>query len=131
MEIKQIDFAPDQKITLHRHPCRVVGYVARGTILFQVDGRPPTFLSEGSAFFEPAPPKSRISTTDRHGIRKPSLLSIFRTRTRTTRIWLRCSNRPVRRTPPRPQKSSVLWPSTAISCSESYDADFSSIYDHV
>jgi len=54
VEIKQIDFAPNQKTGLHQHPCPVVGYVARGTILFQVDGEPAKSLPEGSAFFEPA-----------------------------------------------------------------------------
>ena len=54
VEIKQIDFAPSQRTGLHRHPCPVVGYVAHGSIRFQVDGQPPRLLTEGSAFFEPA-----------------------------------------------------------------------------
>jgi Uncharacterized conserved protein, contains double-stranded beta-helix domain len=54
VEIKQIDFAPAQQTGLHRHPCPVVGYVARGSIRFQVEGEPAKLLSEGSAFFEPA-----------------------------------------------------------------------------
>jgi quercetin dioxygenase-like cupin family protein len=54
VEIKQIDFAPGQKTGLHRHPCPVVGYIAQGTILFQVEGQPPKSLSAGDAWFEPA-----------------------------------------------------------------------------
>jgi quercetin dioxygenase-like cupin family protein len=54
VEIKQIDFAPGQRSGSHLHPCPVVGYVARGTILFQIEGRPAESLQAGSAFFEPA-----------------------------------------------------------------------------
>lgn len=57
VEIKQIDFAPAQRTGLHRHPCPVVGYVAHGTIRFQVEGQPAQLLPEGSAFFEPATAK--------------------------------------------------------------------------
>jgi quercetin dioxygenase-like cupin family protein len=54
VEIKQIDFAPSQQTGLHRHPCPVVGYVAHGSIRFQVEGQPAQLLAAGSAFFEPA-----------------------------------------------------------------------------
>lgn len=54
VEIKQIDFGPSQRTGLHSHPCPVVGYVARGTIRFQVAGQPAQLLTAGSAFFEPA-----------------------------------------------------------------------------
>jgi quercetin dioxygenase-like cupin family protein len=54
VEIVQIDPAPGQKTGLHRHPCPVVGYVAKGTIMFQPDGEAPRILPAGSAFFEPA-----------------------------------------------------------------------------
>lgn len=54
VEIKRINVAPSQKAELHQDPCPVVGYVARGTILFQVEGQPPKSLAGGSAFFEPA-----------------------------------------------------------------------------
>ena len=54
VDIREIRFAPGQQTGLHRHPCPVVGYVAKGTILFQVDGEPQKTLHEGDAFFEPA-----------------------------------------------------------------------------
>ena len=41
VEIKQIDFAPSQKTGLHNHPCPVVGYIEKGTVLFQVEGEEP------------------------------------------------------------------------------------------
>ena len=40
VEIKQIDLAPAQATGLHRHPCDVVGYVASGSIVYQVEGQP-------------------------------------------------------------------------------------------
>ncbi|HKS58776.1 MAG TPA: hypothetical protein VJS12_26025 [Steroidobacteraceae bacterium] len=54
VEIKQIELAPAQRTGLHSHPCPVVGYVAHGSIRFQVEGQPAQLLTEGSAFFEPA-----------------------------------------------------------------------------
>jgi quercetin dioxygenase-like cupin family protein len=54
VEIRQIDLAPSQRTGLHTHPCPVVGYVASGTIRFQVASEAPQLLSAGSAFFEPA-----------------------------------------------------------------------------
>ena len=54
VEIKQINLAPNQRTGLHRHPCPVVGYVAHGTILLQIEGEQAKSLSNGSAFFEPA-----------------------------------------------------------------------------
>ena len=57
VEIKQIDFAPGQQTGLHLHASPVVGYVARGSVLFQVDGEPPRTLKEGDAFYEPAETK--------------------------------------------------------------------------
>jgi len=49
IEIKQIDFAPSQATGLHNHPCPVVGYIARGSVNFQVEGEPPKTLHEGDA----------------------------------------------------------------------------------
>jgi quercetin dioxygenase-like cupin family protein len=54
VEIRQIDLAPGQRTGLHTHPCPVVGYVASGTIRFQVAGEAQQLLTAGSAFFEPA-----------------------------------------------------------------------------
>jgi len=53
IEIKQIDFGPSLATGLHNHPCPVVGYIARGSVNFQVQGEPPKTLHEGDAFFEP------------------------------------------------------------------------------
>ena len=53
VEVKQIDFAPSQQTGLHNHPCPVVGYIVKGTVLFQVEGEEPRTLHAGDAFFEP------------------------------------------------------------------------------
>jgi quercetin dioxygenase-like cupin family protein len=75
VEIKQIDFAPAQKAGLHRHPSPVVGYVARGSILFQVEGNPPKLLPAGSAFFEPA--DSKIVRFDNASPQDPATFIAF------------------------------------------------------
>jgi quercetin dioxygenase-like cupin family protein len=75
VEIKQIDLAPDQKTGLHQHPCPVVGYVARGTIRFQVDGQPEQSLAAGSAFLEPA--NTRIVHFDNASPREPASFVAF------------------------------------------------------
>ncbi|MDP1602278.1 MAG: cupin domain-containing protein [Legionella sp.] len=54
MEIKKINFSPSQQTGLHLHPCPVVGYIAKGSIYFQVEGKKAKILHEGDAFFEPA-----------------------------------------------------------------------------
>jgi quercetin dioxygenase-like cupin family protein len=75
VEIRQIDFAPGQKTGLHRHPCPVVGYIARGTIVFQPDGEAPTHLPAGSAFFEPA--NAQILRFDNASLEEPATFIAF------------------------------------------------------
>jgi quercetin dioxygenase-like cupin family protein len=53
VEIKRVDLAPGQVVPLHRHPCAVVGYIARGTIRFQIEGESERELHASVAFFEP------------------------------------------------------------------------------
>jgi quercetin dioxygenase-like cupin family protein len=65
VEIKEILFAAQQKTGLHLHPCPVVGYVAEGMVLFQVEGEPEQVLKAGDAFYEPA--NRRIIHFDAHG----------------------------------------------------------------
>jgi len=50
----RIELAPGQETGRHRHPCDVVGYVAAGTIRFQVEGEGERILGAGDAFHEPA-----------------------------------------------------------------------------
>jgi quercetin dioxygenase-like cupin family protein len=54
VEIKEIVFQPGQKTGLHFHPCPVVGYIAEGTVAFQIEGCEERTLHAGEAFFEPA-----------------------------------------------------------------------------
>jgi len=53
VEIKEIVFQPGQKTGLHFHPCPVVGYIAEGTVAFQIEGSEERTLRAGDAFFEP------------------------------------------------------------------------------
>lgn len=53
VEIKEIVFQPSQKTGLHFHPCPVVGYIAEGTVAFQIEGGEERTLRAGEAFFEP------------------------------------------------------------------------------
>jgi quercetin dioxygenase-like cupin family protein len=54
VDVRQITFEPGQETGKHKHPCPVVGYVAKGTVFFQIEGQPVQELPEGSAFYEPA-----------------------------------------------------------------------------
>jgi quercetin dioxygenase-like cupin family protein len=54
VEVARIELEPGRQTGRHRHPCTVVGYVASGTIRFQVEGEPETVLRAGDAFHEPA-----------------------------------------------------------------------------
>ena len=54
VDVRQITFMPNQQTGKHRHPCPVVGYIAWGTAIFQIEGQPARQLIEGEAFYEPA-----------------------------------------------------------------------------
>jgi quercetin dioxygenase-like cupin family protein len=69
VEAKEIEFEPGQQTGLHFHPCPVVGYIAKGTVLFEVEGEAPQTLHACDAFHEPANRKilhfDNASATDR------------------------------------------------------------------
>jgi len=75
VEINQITLAPSQRAGVHRHPIPVGGYVARGKIQFQIEGRPVQLLSEGRAFFEPAGVK--IERFDNASTEEPATFVAF------------------------------------------------------
>ena len=54
VEVKEITFEPGQKTGLHLHKIPVVGYIAAGEFLFQIEGKPAKRLKAGDAFYEPA-----------------------------------------------------------------------------
>ena len=70
VEIKQIDFTPGQRTPLHRHPVPVVGYIARGTIEFQIEGGAMQTLHTGDPFFEPV--NARILHFDNPSASEPA-----------------------------------------------------------
>lgn len=47
-------FAPGQETGRHRHPCPVVGYIAEGSAVLQIEGHDAQTLPTGAAFYEPA-----------------------------------------------------------------------------
>lgn len=54
VQAKEITMNPGQRAPRHQHACPVVGYVVKGTIIYQIEGGPAKTLNEGEAFFEPA-----------------------------------------------------------------------------
>ena len=46
----EVNYAPGEKDKPHSHPCPVIGYVAQGTIRFQVKGRTRNRLQGGRKF---------------------------------------------------------------------------------
>jgi quercetin dioxygenase-like cupin family protein len=53
VDLREITFAAGQQTGRHRHPCPVVGFVAGGAALLEVEGQQPQ-LPTGSSFYEPA-----------------------------------------------------------------------------
>jgi quercetin dioxygenase-like cupin family protein len=53
-DVREIRLQPGQKAGRHLHPCAVLGYIATGTAVFQIEGEPEQILPAGSAFHEPA-----------------------------------------------------------------------------
>jgi quercetin dioxygenase-like cupin family protein len=54
VDIREIAFAPGQQTGRHSHPCPVLGHIAKGTAVLQIEGREPQSLPTGAAFYEPA-----------------------------------------------------------------------------
>ena len=54
VDVREITFAPKQQTGKHQHPIPVMGYIASGSVLFQVEGQALQTLHTGDAFYEPA-----------------------------------------------------------------------------
>lgn len=46
-------FTKDQPAPIHSHVAPAIGYIAKGSILYQVEGEAPRLLKKGDAFYEP------------------------------------------------------------------------------
>src|SRR3984885_8934787 len=54
VDVREITFQPSQQTGRHKHPCPVIGYIAEGAAVLQIEGQCPQQLPSGSAFYEPA-----------------------------------------------------------------------------
>ena len=54
VDVRSIRFAPGQETGVHSHPGHVIGYIAEGSAILEVEGQPPQRLATGDAFHEPA-----------------------------------------------------------------------------
>ena len=57
IEIGDFHFKPGQVAPIHTHAAPAVGYVAKGEIIYQVEGEKHQILSAGDVFYEPAGPR--------------------------------------------------------------------------
>ena len=57
VEVGDFHFTPGQVAPVHTHAAPAVGYVAKGMIIYQVEGERPRILRAGDAFYEPAGPR--------------------------------------------------------------------------
>ena len=53
VEAGDFHFKPGQDAPIHTHTAPAVGYVVKGTIIYQVEGEKVQILREGDAFYEP------------------------------------------------------------------------------
>ena len=53
VEVGDFHFIPGQVAPIHTHTAPAVGYVAKGMIIYQLEGGKPQILRAGDAFFEP------------------------------------------------------------------------------
>jgi quercetin dioxygenase-like cupin family protein len=53
VDVREIVFQPKQQTGRHRHPCPVLGYIAEGTAVLEIEGQAQQQLPQGSAFHEP------------------------------------------------------------------------------
>ena len=54
VDVRAIRFGPGQATGIHSHPCHVIGYIAEGAVILEIEGQPPQRLETGAAFHEPA-----------------------------------------------------------------------------
>ncbi len=54
VDVRAIRFGPGQATGIHSHPCHVIGYIAEGAAILEIEGQPPQRLATGAAFHEPA-----------------------------------------------------------------------------
>ena len=57
IEAGDFHFVPGQAAPVHTHAAPAIGYVAKGSIIYQVEGEKPHVLKEGDAFYEPVGPR--------------------------------------------------------------------------
>ncbi len=57
VEVGDFHFKPGQVAPIHTHTAPAVGYVAKGEIIYQIEGEKPRILRAGDAFYEPAGPR--------------------------------------------------------------------------
>jgi len=57
VEIGDFHFTPGQVAPIHTHAAPAVGYVAKGEIIYQVEGEKQQILSAGDVFYEPVGPR--------------------------------------------------------------------------
>jgi quercetin dioxygenase-like cupin family protein len=57
VEVGDFHFVPGQVAPIHTHVAPAVGYVAKGEIIYQVEGEKQQILRQGDAFYEPAGPR--------------------------------------------------------------------------
>ena len=50
----RVDISPEAPALRHKHPGEEIIYVLEGSLEYQIDGKPPTTLEAGEAFFVPA-----------------------------------------------------------------------------
>jgi quercetin dioxygenase-like cupin family protein len=53
VQAKEITMTAGQHAPRHQHPCPVVGYIAEGTLIYQIQGQSARILAKGEAFYEP------------------------------------------------------------------------------
>ncbi len=57
VEVGDFHFKPGQVAPIHTHAAPAVGYVAKGEIIYQVEGEKQQILSAGDVFYEPVGPR--------------------------------------------------------------------------
>jgi quercetin dioxygenase-like cupin family protein len=57
IEVGDFHFTAGQLAPVHTHAAPALGYVSKGSIIYQVEGQPAQLLKAGDAFYEPAGPR--------------------------------------------------------------------------
>lgn len=76
VSVVEVTYGPGESTPPHRHLCPVIGYVADGSLRFQVSGQPETVYRAGESFYE-APNSEHVVSANASASESVTFVAFF------------------------------------------------------